>query len=86
MIKRMSQQCYKVYVQAMTISQRNLPVYLNDMYRMLNKLDEILTEYEQNDIAFTKEYTSLNKQWSDAEKSFYKMLRRWCKCNKMHQF
>lgn len=77
MTKRMSQKCYKVYAKAMTMCQRGLPVYLKDMARVLSELDEILTEYEQNDLAFTDEYALLNKQWSDAEKSFYKMLKRW---------
>ena len=86
MTKRMSQKCYKVYERAMTTCKRGLPDYLQRMSRVLSDLDEILTEYEQNDLAFTREYSFLSKQWSDAEKSFYKMLKRWFYTRYLHDF
>jgi hypothetical protein len=59
----------------------NYPVYVSRIVFALYNLDEILTEYELGDTAFTEEYAIVYRQWVTLERAFYKVMKRLRKCH-----
>lgn len=50
-------------------------LYVQHLRSALTILDEILTEYELNDLAFTVRYTMFWLQWVTLERAFYRILK-----------
>ena len=61
------------------VKHETLPLYMHGIESTLSLLDQILTEYELNDHAYTREYTLYLKQWDNVERAFYKVLKRSAK-------
>lgn len=53
-----------------------LPTYLYDVIRPLSHLDEVLTDFEEHDTAYLRDYAMHYNNWKSLEHAFYKMLKR----------
>ena len=69
--RRLRKKTFDLYVK-----HQSLPLYMHGIESTLSLLDQILTEYELNDHAYTKEYTVYLKQWNNVERVFYNVLKR----------
>lgn len=54
---------------------RSLPRHAIHLAESLDSLDALLEEYELHDLAYSKSYRKLLKQWRVLERTFYKVLK-----------